>query len=122
MRQWLGRAAAVLLLFTVGYWSANYDAGPAVAVQESVEQAPIRPAFTALSEDEKSFEEMLRELEERNEPTLNQLRYELEELTFAKRDVEAMLVSYGQDAMVINNLADIARERSAVYRQIIAVR
>ncbi|MEL6391523.1 MAG: hypothetical protein AAFO91_03620 [Bacteroidota bacterium] len=123
LRFWLSRAAAILLLFTVGYWSATYEQGPSIAIKESVEQAPIRPTFaTFQDDDEQSFQSMLRELEQMNEPVMNQLRYELEELTSAKYEVEAMLVSYGQDAQVMNKLADIERERSAVYRQILAGR
>ncbi|MEM6395613.1 MAG: hypothetical protein AAF741_04645 [Bacteroidota bacterium] len=122
LNTWLSRAAAVLLLFSVGYWTANYESGPTVAVQESVETATIRPNFVTYQEDEKSFAETLRELEELNEPTMNQLRYELQELTYAKQDVESMLVSYGQDAQVMRKLADIERQRSAVYRQILAGR
>ena len=44
---------------------------------------------------------------------------EYEELSTAHQDVEAMLVSYGQDPKLIRQMADIERERSDIYRQII---
>lgn len=119
VRSWTAKAAAVLLLFGAGYFSATRDSGPTLVITEKVEAVPIRPTFVSFSsEDEPSFDALLLELEDLNRPSLNGMRLELEELTSAKQEIEAMLVSYGNDPAIMNQLADIERERSSVYRRI----
>ena len=115
---WAARAAAVLVLFGAGYFSATRDSGPTLVITEKVETAPIRPTFVSFPEDDQQFDNLLIELEDLNRPSLNGMRLELEELNSAKQEIEAMLVSYGHDPAIMNQLADIERERSNVYRRI----
>jgi hypothetical protein len=89
-------------------------------VAYSQETAPARSSVDVnLEKDELSFQNAIAEIEARNEPGLNALRHELDELTEAKEDIKAMLVSYGEDPSVIRQLAEIERGRSDIYRRII---
>ena len=119
LRRVLAYAAGLLLLLTAGFGLQDYLAGRAqVSVAYSREPAPS--PFTDDSElEESSFARAVAQIEARNEPTLNSLRLELDELTAAKREVKAMLVSYGNDPAVIRQLAEIERDRSDIYRRII---
>ena len=70
-------------------------------------------------EDEGSFTRARREVTERNEPRLNNLGHELDELTEAREEVKAMLTAYGDDPEMVRQLAEIERERDDVYRRIL---
>jgi hypothetical protein len=49
------------------------------------------------------------------------LHLELSELNGAREEVKTMLQSYGQDPQLVNQLSDIERTRSDIYRQIIEI-
>jgi hypothetical protein len=115
----LSAAAVVLLLLAAGFtiWQ-KADAGPKVsyAYSQEVSTAASLPDW---DEDEESFTRILEEIDARNEPGLNTLRLELDELTAAKEDYKAILVAYGEDPNVVRQLAEIERDRSDIYRRII---
>jgi len=113
-------AAAVALLLTVGLGLlSGFEHQQSVTLAYSQEVAPARSIDVNADRDEQSFQNAIAEIEARNEPGLNALRHELDELTEAKNDIKAMLVSYGDDPSVIRQLAEIERDRSDIYRRII---
>ncbi|WP_116106467.1 hypothetical protein [Lewinella sp. IMCC34191] len=118
LRRWtsVAAAAAVLLLFVTVF--LLYDGGPEISYAYSREAAP-EPVVADWDDDENSFQLARREVEERNEPHLNNLGHELDELTSAREEVKAMLVAYGEDPGIVQQLAEIERERDDVYRRII---
>ncbi|MEL7159488.1 MAG: hypothetical protein AAFN92_01915 [Bacteroidota bacterium] len=112
-------AAGFLLLFLAGtaLWHTVND-GPKITYAYAQEVAPAT-STADWGEAEASFTKVRAEIEARNEPGLNTLALELDELTEAKEDIEAMLVAYGEDPSIIRQLAEIERDRSDVYRRII---
>ncbi|NJO86658.1 MAG: hypothetical protein HC821_00810 [Lewinella sp.] len=119
--RWAARAAVALLIFTAGYAYANYQSGPKVTYVFQKENSSPISSYTVAdwNNDEASFDRVMEQLENINEPTLNALRLELEELNTAKQEIEEMLRAYGQDQQIINQLATIEIERSRLYRQAI---
>jgi hypothetical protein len=118
-RKLAGIAAAVALLLTVGFGLKNGIDQPAkvtVAYHQEVAPAMTTPDW---DDNEASFTNALAEIKARNEPKLNALGEELVELNEAKEEYKAILVAYGEDASVIRQLAEIERDRSDIYRQII---
>lgn len=118
-RRMLAVAAAVALLLSLGTGAIlTHDPGPEVSYAYGQESVPT-PAVADWDADESSFTRAMAEVRERNEPRLNNLGQELNELTSAREEVKAMLVAYGEDPTVVRQLADIERERDDVYRRII---
>ncbi|WP_020571450.1 hypothetical protein [Neolewinella persica] len=117
-RKLAGIAAAIALLLTVGIGLNSIDRPAKVTIAYHQE---IAPAMTIpdWDDNEASFTNALAEIEARNEPKLNALGQELIELNEAKEEIKATLVAYGDDASVIRQLAEIERDRSDIYRQII---
>ena len=113
-----GMAAAVLLLVISGVFLLNQDRGPRVSYTYSQEAQPT-PVTADWDDDEASFDRARREVLARNEPQLNNLGHELDELTSAREEVKSMLTAYGDDPTVVQQLAEIERERADVYRRII---
>jgi len=120
--RWSARAAAAVLLFGAGYVFATYDAGPKETYAYSQEYGATDASFTAAdwNDEEDSFQRIMEQLASIDEPELNALRLELEELTAAKKEVEEMLRAYGHDNQIVTQLAEIEIERSRVYRLAIA--
>jgi hypothetical protein len=118
LRKFAGIAAAIVLLLTAGIGLNSIDRPQKVTVAYHQEAAPAM-TIPDWEEDEASFTNALAEIEARNEPKLNALGQELEELTEAKEEIKAILVAYGEDASVIRQLAEIERDRSDIYRRII---
>lgn len=71
------------------------------------------------NDEEDSFQHIMDQLANIDDPKLNTLRAELEDLTKAKQEVEQMLREYGQDNRVIRQLVEIETQRSQVYRLVI---
>ncbi|MEM9835581.1 MAG: hypothetical protein AAF828_03715 [Bacteroidota bacterium] len=115
--RWTARAAAIVLIFSAGYFVATYDQGPKVNYVYGQEQRQDASFVADWSEDEASFDRLMEQLANIDEPELNALRLELEELTAAKQEVEEMLRAYGEDKNIIIQLAEIETERSRVYRR-----
>jgi len=115
-----GIAASVLVIVAlgVGLWPEALNAGPKVSISYAQEVAPATNAHD-WDDGEESFNQVIAQIEERNEPALNTLNMELAELTEAKEEMKAMLVAYGEDPSVIRQLAEIERDRSDIYRRII---
>lgn len=115
-----GIAASVLVIVALGLglWPETIHAGPKVRISYAQEVAPASSSHD-WNADEESFNNVIAQIEERNEPTLNTLNMELAELTEAKEEMKAMLVAYGEDPSVIRQLAEIERDRSDIYRRII---
>ena len=120
LRKLAGIAAAAALLITVGLGlNKELQARQTVSITYSQEVAPAKE-IPDWEVDESSFDYARAEIEARNEPTLNTLGLELDELTGASNDIRAMLVSYGEDDPgLIRRLGEIERDRSDVYRRII---
>ncbi|NJC26604.1 hypothetical protein [Neolewinella antarctica] len=118
--RWLAVAASVLVLLFAGYGISSRDEGPKVTYARTQEVIPAT-TLPDWDEEEGSFDRILAQLETINEPGLNTMRIELEELTAAKEDVKAMLLAYGDDPTVVRQLVKIERERSDVYRRIIVL-
>lgn len=118
-RRWAMRIAAGLaILLTAGWWLLR-ESPPKVSIayrQETVMQFNIVPDWDTEAD---AFQHLEGQLAAVNDPQLNNLRLEMEELTSAKEEVEAMLNNYGQDPQLIRQLSEIERERSELYRQII---
>ncbi len=114
-----GVAAALALLLTVGLGlQRGITNKQKITVAYSQEAAPA-PSTIDWTEGEESFAYAIAAIEARNEPSLNILRHELDELTEAREEIKAMLASYGEDPQVIRQLAKIERDRSDIYRRII---
>ncbi|NJB87657.1 hypothetical protein GGR26_003441 [Lewinella marina] len=112
----LAAAAMVALLVAAGLYLR--DEGPEVTYAYYQEAAPA-PVVADWDEDEDSFDRAREVVQQRNEPRLNHLGQELDELTSAREEVKAMLVAYGEDPSIVRQLAEIERERDDVYRRII---
>ena len=114
-----GMVAGFLLLLLAGVlaWD-SVDQGSKVKYARS-QEVNTSSVVVDWEEEEQSFTQVMAEIEARNEPSLNTLALELDELTTAKEDIKAMLVAYGDDPKVIRQLAEIERDRSDVYRRII---
>lgn len=110
-------AAALVVSAAIGV-VRNYDAGPTVTYAITREPAPA-PIVADWGQEAENFARVVAEIKTRNEPHLNNLGHELAELTAASEEVQAMLVAYGDDPGIVRQLADIERDRSDIYRQII---
>ena len=111
-------AAAVAFVLLAGAGVLLYDAGPRVSYAYSQEPLP-EPVVADWDQEQPSFERARAAVRDRNEPHLNNLGHELDELNSAREEVKAMLVAYGEDPGIVRQLADIERERDDVYRRII---
>lgn len=118
--RWSARAAAAVLIFVAGYTFANYDQGPKVSYAYGEESNTVSLVSNDWNDDEESFQRVMDQLSQIDEPELNALRLELEELTLAKQEVEDMLRAYGNDRKVIHQLVEIENQRNRVYRHAIA--
>lgn len=117
---WVGSAAAAVVLFCAGYLFANWHSEPKVSLAIRQEQGSnIGAVIMDWNDEEESFRHIMDQLADIDEPKLNSLRTQLEELTQAKQEVESMLREYGQDNRVIRQLAEIETQRSQVYRLVI---
>ena len=118
VRGWVVAVAAAVALLLLAVPLIRYDAGPDISYAYTQEATP-EPVVADWDDDESSFERAREAVQERNEPHLNNLGHELDELTSAREEVKAMLVAYGEDAGMVRQLAEIERERDDVYRRII---
>jgi len=121
VRVLMGAAAAIALLLTVGLGLVSgFQHQQSVTYAYTQEPAPARSIEdTEQAEDEKSFQRAIAEIEARNEPRLNALRHEFDELTEAINEIKAVQVSYGDDPSIIRQLGEIERDRSDIHRRII---
>lgn len=117
-RQVLQWAAVAAVVLSAVAW-LMYEPGPKVRLQYAQETLQEFKLEVDWNTDEGTFAQLEDVLAGVNNPEINKLRMEYEELCTAHQDVEAMLVSYGQDPQLIRQMADIERERSDIYRQII---
>jgi hypothetical protein len=117
-RRWYAVAASVVLLATVAY-GVFREPPPKVSLQYSQETLQQFKVDIDWNADESTFDQLEAQLASINDPVVNKLRLEYEELMAAHLDVEAMIKSYGQDPQLIRQMADIERERTDIYRQII---
>ncbi|WP_367388846.1 hypothetical protein [Lewinella sp. LCG006] len=117
-RQVLQWAAAIALLLMAGY-AILREPGPKVQLQYAQETVQQFQTDIDWNADESIFSQLEDQLVQVNDPAINKLRFEYEELSTAHEDVAAMLKSYGRDPQLIRQMADIERERSDIYRQII---
>lgn len=117
-RQWLALAAAVAMVLSAAAWVFR-EPPPTVTFQYAEETLQQFRLDIDWRLDEDTFAQLEDHLNKTNDPSLNKLRLEYEELSSARVDVEDMLMSYGQDPQLVRQMADIERERTDIYRQII---
>lgn len=117
-RKLISIAVAAAVLLGVAFWVLR-ETPPTISkvyAQITMQQFQLDIDWNA---DEGSFERIGDQLAQVNDPQLNNLKVELQELNAARNDVKEMLLSYGQDPQLVTQLGDIERERSDIYRQII---
>lgn len=119
-RQWMAAAATVALVVGAAWWVFR-EPPPKISIQYAQETMQHFEMDIDWDEDAGTFEQLDQQLSSINNPTVNKLKVEYEELTLARKDVESMLKSYGQDPQLIRKMADIERERTDIYRQLIAM-
>jgi hypothetical protein len=120
-RQILQWAAALALLLSTTY-IAMREPGPSVTTIYGEETVLQFTPDIDWDGEQALFAQLEEQLENIDDPFLNRLRFEYEELSEAYESVTAMLKSYGHDPQLIRQMADIERERSDIYRQIIEAR
>lgn len=118
-RRWLGIAASLLLVVSLSFGIASRSTGPKITYSYGKAAAPA-VSLLDFDTEEESFNNVMAQLEQIDQPDLNTLRVELKELNAAKEEIKTMLENYGKDPQVIRQLAEIERERSDVYRRIIS--
>ena len=115
-------AAAIALLVGAFALYQTFDRGPEISYSYRKE-TNFEPTFVAdWRTEEPQFQSLTEEIADSDNPAVNRLRGELEELTSARGDIEAMLDNYGHDPQLVRQLGEIERERSEVYRQLIVYR
>lgn len=122
-RRWprLAVAATVALLLGGGAFFLRQSLGGGPQVSYAYHQEVAAPPVTQdWNTEEESFTRIAEDIASRDEPRLNTLYHELTELTAASQEIKAILTIYGNDPGVVRQLAEIERDRSDIYRQIIA--
>ena len=118
---WRAAAAIALLIGSFAIVQA-LNRGPEVSYSYRKE-TNFEPTFVAdWRQEEPQFREMIALTADSENPKVNRLRAELEELTDARADIETMLEEYGEDTHLVRRLGEIERERSEVYRRLIVFR
>ncbi|MGB3547482.1 MAG: hypothetical protein WBA17_10940 [Saprospiraceae bacterium] len=120
-RRVLGTAAAAALLLTAATALWQLNQGPSVSYAFATEQISHLEVADDWEADEDRFDGLMVKLADHNEPTHNELLLELEEMDDARNQIMSMLNSYGNDANLLNKLADVERTRSELYRRAIAL-
>ena len=116
---WVSGIAATLALLIIAGVSLIREPAPKITKhysQETIAQFAVDVDWTA---DDESFDRLQEQLAQVNDPTLNNLKVELEELNSAREEVEAIMHTYGNDPKLVHQLGEIERVRSDIYRQII---
>lgn len=118
--RWSASIAVAVLLFSAGYLVARLSQQQAT-VRYTVRQEPanMQNIMADWNDEEVSFKQVMEKLREVKDPYLQSLLTELEELTLAKQEAETMLRNYGNDHLVIRQLAEIETNRAQLYRQAI---
>lgn len=118
---WRVAAAVALLIGSFAIVQA-FNRGPEVSYSYRKE-TNFEPTLVAdWHQEEPQFREMIALTADSENPKVNRLRAELEELTDARTDIETMLEEYGADPHLVRRLGEIERERSEVYRRLIVYR
>jgi hypothetical protein len=118
---WRVAAAVALLVGSYAIYQ-SLDRGPEITYSYRKE-TNFEPTFVAdWRQEEPQFQSLAEDIADSDNPAVNRLRTELEELTSARGDVEAMLENYGHDPHLVRQLGEIERERSELYRQLIVYR
>lgn len=114
-------AAAVVITGALGAFLLMREPAPKVALTYSQEAITPIAINVDWQQEEPQFEAILQQLQQHSaNPKLNEMRLELEELNSAKKEVTTILTAYGgKDPALINQLGEIERERSALYRELI---
>ena len=119
---WIKRlsiAAAILLIFGVGWWQLN----PSNATQLSYAQEKINPQLLIADWDEDT--EVLTQIEAICQiknyvctaPEFQQLEQELQELDEAKLDLKQAIDNFGKDTQLIAQLSEVELERTAILKK-----
>ncbi|MEZ4987064.1 MAG: hypothetical protein R2795_18830 [Saprospiraceae bacterium] len=117
-RRWGAVAASVAVLAVAGWWITR-EPSPLVSIQYAQETVHAFDVAVDWNTDEDTFDRLEAMLGQIDNPVVNKLKAEYEELTMAHKDVEDMLRNYGKDPQLVRQMADIERERTDIYRQII---
>ncbi len=121
-RPWLQIAAsAAILILTAGLY--QWRSSPALPVTVSIDQEMADPTLlvsdwdteeVAVAEVIRLYQHYLNSFPDRSERNWLQ---EYKELSEDRRDLKAAMDRYGRDAQMINQLADIERERAKILKQ-----
>lgn len=117
-QRWLAIAASLALIVSAAAWVFR-EPPPKVTFQYAEETIQRFGVDIDWRLEGDTFAQLEEFMDNTNDPAINKLRVEYEELSSARTDVEEMLRSYGQDPQLVRQMADIERERTDVYRQII---
>jgi len=121
-RPWLQVAASVAIL-TVALGVYQWRSSPALPVMVSVDQEMADPSLlvsdwdteeVAVAEVVQLYQHYLNSFPDRSER--NWLE-EYKELSQDRQDLKAAMDRYGRDAQMINQLADIERERATILKR-----
>lgn len=120
-RQWLGWAAAIALALAAAWYA--WPTQPAATVTVSVASQEADPTLltTDWDADEAAFAQVSALYRKHQQvfssPTGRDWLAELQELNDARSELKAAIQTYGRDAVLLNQLADIERERSAILKK-----
>lgn len=119
-------AAAVALLLGALTWlllPGSEEARVTIVRQEIT--LPDTELAAGWDDDETAFETVQAQFAEhpllRQNPKMQRLSRELEELDAAKAEIESVMDSYGRDADLIRRIGQIERERSDVLKRMVAL-
>jgi len=121
LRPWAGWAAALALALLVAWYSRPVQPNATVTIAVHTEQ--IDPSLLAADwdADEASFAQVTVLYQQHRrifpESTGRDWLAELEELNAARAELKEAIQTFGRDAVLLNQLADIERERSAVLKK-----
>ena len=121
-RRVLAYAAVLAGLSFAFFWlSTEKSASSFAYTEETVEESILANDWNS---DEEGFEMVLAELEQSpvffENPEIQDLKIELEELNMAKMEIEEMMEAYGKDEQIIAQIRDTELERTSIIKKLAA--
>ena len=122
LRRVLAYAAVLAGLSFAFFWlSTEKSASSFAYTEEIVEESMLANDWNS---DEAEFDMVLAELDQSpvffENPEIQDLKIELEELNMAKIEVEEMMEAYGKDEQIIAQIRDIELERTNIIKKLAA--
>lgn len=120
-RSWLGWAAALTLALTAAWYAWPEQPAASVTVSVSTEEADPSLLTADWDADEAAFAQVSALYRQHrrvfSSPVGRDWLAELQELNDARAELKAAIETFGRDAVLLNQLADIERERSAILKK-----